>query len=337
MTEKNLDQLFKDALSNHEADVNPNLWTNIQNGLNAPFSGSTFSGGSSAAKTAGILGKMSIKSLLFISAAAVTVVGTTIYFATKKPEIKTEVASSVSFPKNSVPEPVSNPLTPSSSTNNNAISNDVKAATSEKPIPAEAKKSEPVVAVQSKTENTNSSATNKTVPANTPYSAPSSAPAATAPATKNDNPASQIKSADTKSEKTSDAKAEPSESQNKTDEQPAVASDNSKATEPAFDQIEKYLLPAAGNKKELPNSFTPNGDGYDDDFTIKTTGLKTLEVIIFDRNTKMVYSWKSLDGKWDGKMKDGSEAPEGDYFYSLNAETLDGKICIAQSTLKLFR
>ena len=52
---------------------------------------------------------------------------------------------------------------------------------------------------------------------------------------------------------------------------------------------------------------------------------------------KEIYSWKSLNGEWDGKMPDGREAPSGNYYYSLNAETVDGKICIAQSFLKLFR
>jgi gliding motility-associated-like protein len=106
---------------------------------------------------------------------------------------------------------------------------------------------------------------------------------------------------------------------------------------PGFAKIDDYLAPDDFNRKELPNSFSPNGDHTNDVFKIKTHDLKTLEVIIFDTGGREVYSWKSLNGEWDGRLPDGAEAPAGNYYYSLNAETTDGKICIGQSFLKLFR
>ena len=37
-----------------------------------------------------------------------------------------------------------------------------------------------------------------------------------------------------------------------------------------------------------------------------------------------VYQWNSLDGNWNGKKMNGDDAPEGVYFYSIQAIGIDG-------------
>jgi gliding motility-associated-like protein len=77
----------------------------------------------------------------------------------------------------------------------------------------------------------------------------------------------------------------------------------------------------------VPNVFTPNGDGVNDNFTLLTTGLTDVTCTIFDRWGVKMYDVKSDKGNisWDGKNFGGKEVPEGTYFYILKATGADGK------------
>ncbi len=67
----------------------------------------------------------------------------------------------------------------------------------------------------------------------------------------------------------------------------------------------------------VPNVITPNGDGVNDLFTIKTQGLKSYELTIWNRwGTKVFATTNALD-HWDGKLN-GNPVPNGVYFYILN-------------------
>ncbi len=70
----------------------------------------------------------------------------------------------------------------------------------------------------------------------------------------------------------------------------------------------------------IPNVITPNGDGVNDFFTIKTFGLKEYELTIWNRWGSKVFSSSSATIHWDGKVN-GNPAPDGVYFYILNAHT----------------
>jgi gliding motility-associated-like protein len=65
--------------------------------------------------------------------------------------------------------------------------------------------------------------------------------------------------------------------------------------------------------------FTPNGDGLNDYFEVRTNGIRDLNVKIYDAWGDFIYEITSVEGKWDGKTKGGKEAPEGVYFYYVTA------------------
>jgi gliding motility-associated-like protein len=65
--------------------------------------------------------------------------------------------------------------------------------------------------------------------------------------------------------------------------------------------------------------FTPNGDGYNDFFEIKTTGIKEMDVNIFNQWGNKVYKITEVNGKWDGDTDEGAKAPDGTYFYAMKA------------------
>jgi gliding motility-associated-like protein len=77
----------------------------------------------------------------------------------------------------------------------------------------------------------------------------------------------------------------------------------------------------------VPNVFTPNGDGVNDNFTLLTTNIKDIKCTIFDRWGVKVYDVTSDKGNisWDGKNFGGKEMPAGTYFYILTAEGKDAK------------
>lgn len=68
----------------------------------------------------------------------------------------------------------------------------------------------------------------------------------------------------------------------------------------------------------IPNVITPNGDGINDLFTIKTKGLKNYELTILNRWGTKVFVSTSVNDHWDGKLN-GNPVPSGVYFYILNA------------------
>ncbi|GAI49820.1 unnamed protein product, partial [marine sediment metagenome] len=76
------------------------------------------------------------------------------------------------------------------------------------------------------------------------------------------------------------------------------------------------------------NTFTPNGDGYNDTWRIKTIELypgNTVE--IYNRNGNLVY--KNEKGEtiweWDGKYyNDGIDLPASSYYYIINLK--DGRM-----------
>ncbi|GEM_PF-1157929 len=66
---------------------------------------------------------------------------------------------------------------------------------------------------------------------------------------------------------------------------------------------------------EVPNFFTPNGDGFNDTWTIK--GLERLpdsEIRIYDRYGKLLIRYKASDPGWDGKYL-GKPVRSDDYWY----------------------
>lgn len=76
---------------------------------------------------------------------------------------------------------------------------------------------------------------------------------------------------------------------------------------------------------EVPNVFTPNGDGLYDKFIITKSETDEIEVTIYSKTQKVIKKWIGPNGSWDGNMQDGTPAPEGTYFYLITIQK-DGKI-----------
>lgn len=86
---------------------------------------------------------------------------------------------------------------------------------------------------------------------------------------------------------------------------------------------------------EVPNVFSPNGDGSNDLFIYNTGNLKEMEMIIYNRWGTKVFETTELNEFWDGNTSGGSLVPPGTYFYTLNAIYLDDKAIEEKGTVTL--
>ena len=68
----------------------------------------------------------------------------------------------------------------------------------------------------------------------------------------------------------------------------------------------------------VPNVFTPNGDGANDEFRVAYRSLKEFHCEVYNRWGTLVYSWDDPAKGWDGKIG-GKPAAEGAYFYVIRA------------------
>jgi len=69
---------------------------------------------------------------------------------------------------------------------------------------------------------------------------------------------------------------------------------------------------------QVPNVFTPNGDGKNDIFRVKAFSLKSFHGVVFNRLGRKVYEWDDPKGGWNGKIG-GSYATPGTYFFVIEA------------------
>jgi gliding motility-associated-like protein len=87
----------------------------------------------------------------------------------------------------------------------------------------------------------------------------------------------------------------------------------------------------------IPNIFSPNGDGVNDEFIIACTGMQTLNCDIFNRWGQLVATLTGPNQNWDGRLNNGNMATEGTYYFMLNATGTDGKSYSYQGPLTLVK
>lgn len=68
----------------------------------------------------------------------------------------------------------------------------------------------------------------------------------------------------------------------------------------------------------VPNVFTPNGDGANDEFRVAYRSLKEFHCWVYNRWGHLVYHTTNPDKGWDGTIG-GRPAAEGAYFYVIRA------------------
>ena len=79
---------------------------------------------------------------------------------------------------------------------------------------------------------------------------------------------------------------------------------------------------------DIPNVFTPNGDGINDFFfprSLLASGLTSFKMNIYNRWGQQIFESTSLDGSgWDGRLN-GMPQPSGVYVYTIDVTFKDGQ------------
>ncbi len=106
-----------------------------------------------------------------------------------------------------------------------------------------------------------------------------------------------------------------------------------------MDTVVKIISVEIPSDLEIPNVFTPNGDGVNDVFFLKANNLTEIKLSIYDRWGHKVFDETSDKGNivWDGKNQLAKELPEGVYSYILTAKGKDDQAFKKNGTITLIR
>lgn len=85
-----------------------------------------------------------------------------------------------------------------------------------------------------------------------------------------------------------------------------------------------------------PKIFTPNGDGFNDEFRVAYKSIIEFNATIINRWGRVLFKWTDPAKGWDGKIN-GKPAAEGTYFYIITAKGSDGKIYPLKGHINLLR
>ncbi len=86
----------------------------------------------------------------------------------------------------------------------------------------------------------------------------------------------------------------------------------------------------------VPNSFTPNRDGLNDELCVIGEGIEQLSLVIFNRRSEVVFETKDPYHCWNGSHN-GRIAPQGVYVYLLRATLADGTTVNRDGVVMLIR
>lgn len=103
-----------------------------------------------------------------------------------------------------------------------------------------------------------------------------------------------------------------------------------------FYELKDYITVTQNIGLWVPNAFSPNDDGNNDEFKIVTRLITSIDISIFDRWGKVIYQSQDPNFKWEGKYG-GVDLPEGVYAYKINAVTYDGSKFEKAGSIMLIR
>lgn len=81
--------------------------------------------------------------------------------------------------------------------------------------------------------------------------------------------------------------------------------------------IQSLSADSIDSELDIPNVFTPNGDGLNDYFGVITDGTTVYEFTVFTRSGTRIFHSLSPRVFWDGKSLAGQDVPEGIYYYVI--------------------
>ena len=106
-----------------------------------------------------------------------------------------------------------------------------------------------------------------------------------------------------------------------------------------FYSLTKTIFIGDSYELELPNAFTPNGDGLNDTFRPVYYGFTEIVLKVFDTWGTLLYFEKAEKGKlngWDGRIN-GRPAENGNYIYQVSGKAFNGELVYKNGPFTLLR
>ena len=97
-----------------------------------------------------------------------------------------------------------------------------------------------------------------------------------------------------------------------------------------------FVIPYEPLVIHIPNVFTPDGDGVNDEFFIDVTNGLEINVLIVNRWQNKMFEINDFTTHWDGK-ENGNDANEGTYFFIYTIKGKDGSTETGQGFVELYR
>lgn len=279
---EHIDEILRKSLENFHPNPPAEVWAHLEQNLSNPFLGSTQTSLTKAAKLIKAFKSASILSKVAMVASLPALVGI-IYFAQPKPKelpIQKEPVEQLTYskPLNEVIEPVGITVEPK------AKENKIKqvATTLQKP----GKQVEKENSSQAESISNTEVQINQPAPKMTINQV--STPTVTLPNTKVQNGGeSKLKKED-----------------------PLL---NAKSLNENVSNLSESKI-----EVDIPNTITPNNDGYNDKFIVKLDNPVFFRIMIFERSGKLVYESMQSDQYWNGSnYKTGEECEDGYYTYNI--------------------
>ena len=90
---------------------------------------------------------------------------------------------------------------------------------------------------------------------------------------------------------------------------------------------------------EMPNIFTPNGDGVNDTYLIKGDKeiFKEFNIVITNRWGNIITEYNDPSGIWDGTNNKGEIVEDGVYFYNVQAVTLQDEAIAKKGFIQVIK
>ena len=86
-----------------------------------------------------------------------------------------------------------------------------------------------------------------------------------------------------------------------------------------------FSISITNSMLEMPNAFSPNGDGVNDTYKAKENHKSIVEfhAYIFNRWGQKIYDWTDINGGWDGTWN-GKDVKDGTYYVLVKAKGAEG-------------
>lgn len=109
-------------------------------------------------------------------------------------------------------------------------------------------------------------------------------------------------------------------------------------TKDYWQDAQPITIQISESKLEMPNAFSPNGDGINDIYRAKNNyqSIVEFDAYIFNRWGQKMYEWHDPAGGWDGKFN-GKDVKQGVYFVLVKAKGADGRKYNIKKDVNLLR